>query len=442
MTDSKNSSSKTFCPLPWIHIATRPNGDVRVCCTANASGAGVDDQKEVGLVKQDGVTMNLRDHTIEEVFNSHQMRNTRLQMLNGQIPASCTKCFEEESKGIKSKRNWEMQVWSEELDIDNIVAQTDDEGYVPVSIPYFDLRLGNMCNLKCVMCSPHDSSSWIKDWKLQYPKYTNPDLKQDQGWDSSFDYVWYKKGSFIDSIKGQAHHIKELYFAGGEPLMIPEHYAILKFMVESGNSKSCRLRYNSNGTEISDELLELWNHFKEVRFNFSIDAIGDRNDYIRYPSKWNAIVDNLHKLDRTPDHIIVNIACAVQALNIMYLPELATWKLDQNFKKINKIPFGAGLVGMHLVYLPSYLNVRVLPQDVKQEVNKRITSFIYDFRRDAEFIMNPYGRQRWEGLLNYMNTEDWSHKLPALKQYLQVTSNTRKQDFVKIFPELELVYND
>ena len=96
--------SKTFCPLPWIHLATRPNGDVRVCCTANASGAGKTDEKEAGLVKEDGVAMNLRDHTIEEVFNSSHMRRTRLQMIKGEVPVSCKKCFAEEEKGITSKR--------------------------------------------------------------------------------------------------------------------------------------------------------------------------------------------------------------------------------------------------------------------------------------------------------------------------------------------------
>ena len=162
---------KTFCPLPWIHLATRPNGDVRVCCTANASGAGLEDDKTVGLVKKDGIAMNMRDHTIEEVWNSEHMRNTRLQMLNDEVPASCRKCFAEEEKGIVSKRQWETKVWEKRLDIDSIVDQTDADGNLPVNIPYFDLRLGNLCQLKCVMCSPHDSSSWIKEWKLQKPKY-------------------------------------------------------------------------------------------------------------------------------------------------------------------------------------------------------------------------------------------------------------------------------
>lgn len=427
--------SKTFCPLPWIHLATRPNGDVRVCCTANASGAGKTDNKEVGLVKQDGVNMNLRDHTIEEVWNSEQMRNTRLQMLNGEVPSSCRKCFEEEAKGIKSKRNWETEVWNERIDVQEIVDQTHDDGTLPVNIPYFDLRLGNLCNLKCIMCSPHDSSKWVKDWKLQYPKYELIDLKQDQGWDPSFDYVWYKKSSFLDSVKNQAHHIKELYFAGGEPLLIPEHYAILQFMIDEGYAKDCILRYNSNATDISQRLLDMWEYFKEVKFNFSIDSVGEKNDYIRHPSKWDSIVSNMHLLDNTSDHITVNLACAVQLLNIHSLAELAQWKLDQNFKKINRAPYGGGIIGLHLVYLPSYLNVRVLPQDLKDQAADTISKFANSINTH-EFINSAYGKMRWLGLVDYMNSEDWSHKLPAAVQYLEICDKTRELNFRNTFKEL------
>jgi MoaA/NifB/PqqE/SkfB family radical SAM enzyme len=426
---------KTFCPLPWIHLATRPNGDVRVCCTANASGAGKTDDKEVGLVKQDGINMNLRDHTIEEVWNSEQMRNTRLQMLNDEIPSSCRKCFEEEEKGIKSKRNWETEVWNERIDVQEIVDQTQEDGTLPVNIPYFDLRLGNLCNLKCIMCSPHDSSKWVKDWKLQYPKYELIDLKQDQGWDPSFDYVWYKKSSFLDSVKNQAPHIKELYFAGGEPLLIPEHYAILQFMIDEGYAKDCILRYNSNATDISQRLLDMWEYFKEVKFNFSIDSVGEKNDYIRHPSKWDSIVSNMHLLDNTSDHITVNLACAVQLLNVHSLAELAQWKLDQNFKKINRAPYGGGIIGLHLVYLPSYLNVRVLPQDLKDQAADTISKFANSINTH-EFINSAYGKMRWLGLVDYMNSEDWSHKLPAAVQYLEICDKTRELNFRNTFKEL------
>ena len=435
--------SKTFCPLPWIHLATRPNGDVRVCCTANASGAGITDEKEAGLVKEDGVAMNLRDHTIEEVFNSSHMRRTRLQMIKGEVPVSCRKCFAEEEKGITSKRQWETREWATRLDLQKLVKQTKEDGTVPVNVPYFDLRLGNLCQLKCIMCSPHDSSSWIKEWKLQYPQYKNEELVKDQGWNEEFDYTWYKKGSFIESMKGQVENIQELYFAGGEPLLIPEHYKILEFLVEEGFAKDVNLRYNSNGLELPDKLFELWQHFKEVRFNFSIDAYGQRNNYIRYPSQWEDVAKNLKRLDEnTRDNTVINIACAVQLLNAGYIDELAEWKMDQGFSKINPSMFGGGIIGTHLVYLPSYLNVRVLPQKAKLWVKDKLETFIDRQKFNLEFNQHPYGAQRWNGLIKYMMQEDWSTKLPALREYLTVTDERRGTDYTQTFKELGEFIND
>ena len=428
--------SKTFCPLPWIHLATRPNGDVRVCCTANASGAGVEDDKTAGLVKKDGVAMNLRNHTIEEVWNSEHMRRTRLQMLNDEIPESCRKCFYEESKGIVSKRQWETEVWNQRLDIDNIVAKTDEQGNLPVDIPYFDLRLGNVCNLKCTMCSPHDSSSWIKEWKLLYPKYTNKNLKRDQSWNENFDYTWYKKGRFLDSMKDQAKNIKELYFAGGEPLMIPEHYNILQFMVDEGYAKDCCIRYNSNGTVLEDKLFVLWSHFKEVTFNFSIDAYSEKNDYIRYPSQWNEIAKNLKILDDSNANVRINIASAVQLLNAPYLGELAEWKASQQFSKVNSMPFGGGLISTHLVYFPSYLNVRVMPAELKEFTKKQIEVFVDRQKFNTNWNRSPMGKTRWMGLIEYMMAEDWSDKLPQTVNYLETLDKSRGTDFRKTFPEL------
>jgi len=428
--------SSTFCVLPWIHLATRPNGDVRVCCTANASGAGTTDEKEVGLVTKDGIRMNLREHSLEEIWNSDFMKTTRVQMLNNEVPKSCTKCFQEEAAGIVSKRQWETETWKNRLDIEQIVGQTTEDGVIPFNIPYFDLRLGNTCQLKCVMCSPHDSSSWIKEWTIQYPKYKSITLKTDQQWDRNYNYTWYQKNNFIDSVKSQSQHIKELYFAGGEPLLIPEHYKILEFMIESGAAKNCVLRYNSNGLELPDNLIDLWSKFKQVKFNFSIDALEEKNDYIRYPSKWSDVLENLKILDDTPDNITVNIACAVQALNVLYLDEFVKWKLESNFKKIN-VKDGAGLIGTHLVYLPSYLNVRILPSNIKELVSKRVLSFIETQEQNHRFVTDPYGKTRWLGLLNYMNTEDWSHKLTDFTEYINICDQQRNTDFIKTFPELE-----
>jgi MoaA/NifB/PqqE/SkfB family radical SAM enzyme len=428
--------STTICPLPWIHLATRPNGDVRLCCTSNASGAGSTDDKTAGLVKDDGVPMNLRESSIEEIWNSSFMKQTRLQMLNGEIPNSCTKCFTEEDNGIVSKRQWETEVWKNRINLDEIYKQTGQDGSLPCKIPYFDLRLGNVCNLKCTMCSPHDSSSWIKDWKLMVSSIKDSQLKNDLDWDSSFDYTWYQKNDFLASVNQQLGNIKELYFAGGEPLMIPEHKNILEKLIESGHSRNIILRYNSNGTYINDDFLRIWSHFEKVKFNFSLDAVGDRNNYIRYPSEWDSVYNKLHTITtQSSNNVFVNVACAVQALNVIHLPDMARFFIENKID-INRKNEGAPIIGTHLVYLPSYQNVRVLPLTEKKKAAENIECFLSEVN-DKYFNSHPYGKQRWLGLIDYMFQEDWSNKLPMLTEYLDTLDKQRGLSWRDYFPELD-----
>jgi len=159
------SGSKTFCILPWIHFATRPNGDMRLCCSANASGAG--ENHTVGLVKNEkGQPANFGRETPMSAWNNEYMKDVRLTMLEGKIPASCSKCIAEESRGVASKRIWETGSWMEDgIDVEELIKQTKEDGTVPEKLVYLDLRLGHTCNLKCVMCSPHDSSQWVGDHK-------------------------------------------------------------------------------------------------------------------------------------------------------------------------------------------------------------------------------------------------------------------------------------
>jgi hypothetical protein len=120
------SGSPSFCVLPWIHLATRPNGDMRICCVANASGADSGDYT-VGLVKmEDGQPANFAYDLPTEAFNNDYMKSVRKTMLAGEVPASCTKCFEEEAEGIASKRIWETGTWylNEKIDIKELIAET------------------------------------------------------------------------------------------------------------------------------------------------------------------------------------------------------------------------------------------------------------------------------------------------------------------------------
>ena len=443
------SGSKTFCILPWIHFATRPNGDMRLCCSANASGAS-DGVFDAGLVKNEkGIPANFGRETPMSAWNNDYMRDVRLTMLDGKIPSSCSKCIAEESKGVASKRIWETGSWMEEgIDVEELIAQTEADGTIPERLVYLDLRLGHTCNLKCVMCSPHDSSQWVGDHKKIYPLFQSKELKEQLVWKrKEFNNFWHENPDFWKEMYVQIPNLKQVYFAGGEPLMIREHKLFLEEIIRQGYADKILVRYNTNGLLIDDSIIELWKQFKKVKVGFSIDAVGDRNYYIRYPSDWTTIERNLHKLDNTPDNIQVSIATAIQILNIKTLADFARWKISQNFKKVNLentvggIQAGGGIFNMHLLYIPTFLSIRLLPQQDKEEVRRsfaELANWLYEnYRQDEDFWkLNPYGWKRWQAVLDFMDAEDHTDQLPAFKEYIENLEIIRGTNFSSTFPEL------
>lgn len=458
MKNNPMSVSDTFCILPWIHLSTRPGGTVRVCCTANASSVGATNDKkhggQVGLLKNElGKPENINNKTFLEIWNNEYMRNVRLQMLNGEKPASCLKCYKEEAAGHRSKRNWETEYWGHRVDIQELINETNANGSVPPKLRYVDLRMGTKCQLKCIMCSPHDSSQWIPDWLETYPKIKNSSLKETFGWSKSGNdahYNWHKNNpNFWDELYQQIPYIRQLYFAGGESTIIEEHYTLLEKVVEMGYAHQIELRYNSNGVEMPNHLFDLWSKFMRVRFHYSIDSIESMNDYIRYPSKWDHQVEIFKLLDNTTDNVEVTIACAVQVLNIYYIPDFIKWKLTQGFKKINPWPLGAGLINWHFVYHPPHMNVKVLPNWFKEKCEKKYNEF-YPWLEDnwhlsgapdkQTFLNSQYGIKRMQGMISFMKSEDWTARLPELEEYLSVMDTHRSNSFNEIFPEMSDIF--
>lgn len=442
------TGSKTFCILPWIHVATRPNGDARLCCGSNASQA-TNGILDAGLVKtESGEPANFGKDGLLSAINNEYMRDVRKTMLAGKIPLSCAKCFEEEENGIISKRVWELYYWENEgLDLKEIIDGTDSDGKIPPVIQYLDLRLGHTCNLKCIMCTPHDSSRWVQDHSAITKTVKSPIVLKQIMWDADkFDNYWYEKPELWTEIFDQIPNIRQLYFAGGEPLMIKEHKRFLEEIVARGYAKNITVRYNSNGLFVDDYIINLWSNFKEVRFAFSIDAVGDRNYYIRYPADWETIVKNLHRLDNTPDNIKIGIACAVQIFNIKHIIDFAKWKIQQNFKKINlfkvnEVVAGGGIINMHMLYIPTFLSARMLPNEDKQQLVKDFADFKdwlwNNYTQDDDFWKhNPNGWKRWEGILSFVLAEDHSSQLPDFKEYVSNLDSIRGLNAKTTFPEL------
>lgn len=444
------TGSPSFCVLPWIHLATRPNGDMRICCVANASGADSGDYT-VGLVKmEDGKPANFGHNLPTEAFNNDYMKSVRKTMLAGEVPASCLKCYEEEQQGIASKRIWETGTWylQEKIDIEELIKETEIDGTVPYKIQYLDLRLGHTCNLKCIMCSPHDSSMWVPEHKKVYPIFQSQLIKKQMDWNiNEFNNYWHENPKFWEQIYNQIPNIKQLYFAGGEPLLIKEHKMFLQEIIKRGYASNISLRYNTNGILINDEIIDIWEQFKKVKVGISLDGLGERVGYIRYPTDFSTVEKNLWRLEKTSHKIQTNIALAVQILNIKHIPDFIKWKVKSNFKKLNfdtnaaGQTAGGGLCGVHLLWIPTWLSLRVLPKQDKIEVRKlfsNLQSWLWDhYTKDSDFWeQNPYGWKRWEGILDWMDAEDQTNLLPDFREYINTMDRQRGTNFKETFPEL------
>ena len=221
-----------------------------------------------------------------------------------------------------------------------------------------------------------------------------------------------------------------------------------------GYAKNIEVRYNSNGLEWDSNLFDLWKEYKNVIFHFSVDSYKEKNHFIRYPSRWKRIVKQMHVLDDYPHgNLRLTTATTITALNIFYLPEFISWKLEEDWKLLNKFPAGAGMIDLHLAYWPPQLNCKVLPKWFKRDVTDKFEEFYpwleenwkkcngvevenIDFKEWREL---PYGIKRLEGLVSFMNSEDWSERLPETAEWCFTIAKTRNLDFIKIFPDLEWV---
>jgi sulfatase maturation enzyme AslB (radical SAM superfamily) len=442
-------ATDSFCVLPWIHVSTKTNGDLRVCCVANSGGAGTDNSSRGVIKNSEGLPTNLGTTPVEQAWNQQYFKDIRTTMLAGSAPASCERCYREESQGIASKRIWETLTWQHRgTDIQELIANTHSDGRSEFKTKYLDLRLGNTCNLGCVMCSSHDSSYWYQDHEQTYSKFTDPAILDQRRFKKDvYQNQWWTRGEFWQTVEQQIPNLEQIAFAGGEPLLIKQQRQLLKKIIEQSRSSHIQLRYTTNGTVLDTELLELWSHFKEVHISVSMDAVGSRLNYIRYPIDPAVLEHNLRILDQTGDNIKVNLAVAVQILNILHIPDFVQWKVQQEYQKINLgynisgHQDGGGLMVPNLVWTPTWFSIRSLPMEYKQKVTAafdQLESWLkQNYTTDDDFWnKNPYGWRRWQGILAWMWAEDHSENIKSFQQYMSVMDRQRNSDFAAVFPEL------
>jgi molybdenum cofactor biosynthesis enzyme MoaA len=381
--------SNTFCVLPWMHLATNASGNLRVCCNSTPG--------KNFITKEDGTPYKLQRDDLQEAWNSEVYTTIRKQLLNGKRPEMCTRCFREEDVGIKSARQSWNSKWQEDKEY------TED---APFAIKYVDLRLGNLCNLKCRMCNPYASNMWVKEWNLvnnalsesEYTRLSNMNWpEQEKTWKNLFSI---------------AHTVDEIYLTGGEPTVIKEQQKLLDYFIDNGTAKNIRLKYNTNLVKLPPWLLERWSHFKRVQLNCSIDAVGALDHYIRHPSKWDTIVKNFETIRQLPNANI-EIHCTVQMYNILRLPELIEWATPYGHK-----------IYFNILNHPDHLNIRVLPNHLKDQAAAQLQPYLH--------------LEKVQGIIDYMYAEDWNDKYDKFLSYTNALDTSRNENLFDIIPEFKI----
>jgi organic radical activating enzyme len=293
--------------------------------------------------------LNLNSDTVEKVMNSDYFKETRLQMLAGVAPIACMRCFTEEQAGVRSKR----AVENERLGFteDMAMAMTNADGSIPVNFKFVELRLGNLCNVKCRPCNPASSTQWAPEYKK-----LQQELKFVTHYETKINCSWTESDAFWDDLLEHSKDVELLYVNGGEPTLVEKHWHYLERLIERGLNKQITLWYNINMTNLPDRLLDLWKQFKAVQVSCSIDDLAERNDYIRTGTKWDAVISNLDKLQSMP-WINTSVCQTISWMNVFYLPEF------HEFMKRRGLH-----VHMNFVHDPAYLSVAILPQSLKTAI--------------------------------------------------------------------------
>jgi len=394
--------SEKICILPWISIETSPIGTARPCCLA---------KDEITYLDEQGVEQkyNLKDHTLEEIYHSRYMQLLRRDFLYGQKPATCERCWNEEAAGRVSKR------MNSRIRLKEYYDNVDWNNLNPDQLWFIDLKLGNICNLKCRICGSWSSSKWAKE-EIDY--VPGIDRKTHLAYKFLQEGAWPRESQvFWDNLKTLLPNIKYFEFTGGEPFLIEQHFELLRYAVENDYAKNIEIHYNTNGT-VFPEAAELWDNFKHVEIAFSIDNIGARFEYERYGADWNAVQANIAKFTAMRSNKISTQLCTTMNIqNVYYLPELCDWISSQTFDHVY----------FNMLHDPWHMCISRMTFAAMDLVIPRLNNHKFDPRYRAEILR----------IVQFIRNGEGSDGQEFLRK-MQMADEYRKQSFLVTHEEIAL----
>ena len=361
-----------FCIAPFVTFATTTDGRTRLCCQA-----------------EENWDFYINDKTVDEIFYSDYHKQARQDFLQGKWPSACLKCKTVESRGISSRRTLENERFKH-LDWEYLKNNP--------TIHSLDIRYGNQCNLACVMCSPKNSVTWYEDYdKVDHLK----------GWNKEEGLLWAIKGSLLNDIVNHLDNVELIYFSGGEPLLNKKYFQLLNLLIDKNLHKNITIVQDTNGTLLTQEVIDLLHNFKHVQLNFSIDGVGELNEYIRYPIKYDTVIEKFDLLGQSNLHVYLQPALG--AHNIFDFKNIWQLKDDYNFAGIN----------ISIAHWPEFMQFSYLSDTVKQRV--------IDMYKDW-----PHNRMK-----NIARSLKLDNSKPTkLIQYFETIDKLRNLDHKPLFPWL------
>ena len=428
---------KTFCPYPWIHVMTQPTGTVSWCCVARDNFKN-DDGTMVDLNKGD---------KIESVWNNDHMRKIRRQMLDGEAVHGCNHCYDLEDMGFPSYRTNYIRDWFEysgkgDEIVERIEKSKNNDYRVEEPPMYLDFRLGNMCNLKCRMCQPQNSSQINKE----YVKIEASDpqagqfIKDNFTWGQFAENItpWQDDPEFLRQVEEWLPGVNKLYFTGGEPTIIERVYWIMEKCVELGIAKDIELVFNSNMTNIQARFINLVEQFKNVLMCISVDAYGHENEYIRGASHWSQVEKNLRKYCASDVIGTVLFSPVIQIYNILTINKL----LD--FCEELELEYGREVFVTFLICdYPTSLDFRNCPDNVRKVAAERLEAWLAESRVLVKRLENVQTINATIKALNENRKDNWRQELITFQKYTNLLDKTRDESMQEALPELwNLMYGN
>jgi len=411
----KEVQTKTLCAIPWMHLNFEPNGKVVPCCLTSHHNVFAGD---------------LNTHSIEEIWNSDNMKNLRKQMINGERPNICDTCFNKEDVTGVSGRYYHNRDFPGVLE--KIPSITLEDGTcTEMDLKYWDFRFSNLCNFKCRSCGPRYSSAWVPDAKKL--GYTD----QEKVW--TIESVENKTN--VDFLEDQIDNVKRIYFAGGEPLLMDEHWQLLDKLVEKKRF-DVKLSYNTNASSLvygKKNVIDYWRQWELGKLEVwpSIDEIGERAELIRSGTVWTKVEANLLELAKH-DNIILRPGMTIGAWNVRRLPTIINYLTDLGV--IKRHPVIHGYINynnffFNLLDHPKHYHVSILPDDYRNDTIAELEDFIVDYNKKYTTDISSIFTQIIHELKQPFNLE-------AAKKFIQVSAkldNLRNEEIFKTIPEMEII---